>query len=200
MAGTLATAEAKPAAGAVGDNELILRAAAGDRAAWGALVDRYLAPVASHAWYMLGDRAEAEDVAQETFERLMGKVAAWDPAGDAGLKTWLYRVAINLCIDRTRKRRPVPMDTLPEPQTSQAPGTDPDTAIDRTRAVYEALSRLPDRQRAVMALVYYQGFSNREAADLMSLSVEAVESLLSRARRALRATLAPLREDLMGRG
>lgn len=186
-----------PAAPAVPDAELIARAGAGDRAAWSALVDRYLGPISGYAWFMLGDRAEAEDIAQETFLRLMGKIGTWDAGGAASLRTWLYRVAINLCIDRRRKVVPVPVETLPETPTGSAAETD--GQLDRTRAVGEAIGRLPERQRAVLTLVYYQGFGNGEAADLLGLSVEAVESLLGRARRALRATLAPLRDDLIGR-
>lgn len=183
-------------AAAVSDDELVSRAATGDRAAWGTLVDRYLAAISGYAWYMLGDRGEAEDVAQETFVRLMAKVGAWE-AGGAGLKTWLYRVAINLCIDRRRKHVPEPVAELPEVPDGGAAAAD--ERFDRARAVREALDRLPERQRLVMTLVYYQGFTNGEAASLLKLSVDAVESLLARARRAMRATLAPLRDDLMGR-
>ncbi len=184
------------AAVTVTDDELVSRAATGDRAAWGALVDRYLGAISGYAWYMLGDRGEAEDVAQETFMRLMNKVGAWE-AGGAGLKTWLYRVAINLCIDRRRKHLPEPMAELPEVPDGGAAETD--ERFDQARAVREALDRLPERQRTVMTLVYYQGLTNGEAAELLKLSVDAVESLLARARRAMRATLAPLRDDLMGR-
>ena len=180
---------------AVPDSELIVRAGAGDRAAWAALVDRYLASIVAYAWYMLGDRGEAEDIAQETFIRFMGKVASWDGEGAASLKTWLYRVAINLCIDRRRKVMPIPVESLPETPTGGA--GEVDGRYDRARWVAEAVGRLPERQRAVLALVYYQGMSNGEAAEMLKLSVEAVESLLARARRALRATLAPLRDDLM---
>jgi RNA polymerase sigma-70 factor (ECF subfamily) len=185
------------AAVALHDNELIVRAGAGDRAAWAALVGRYLGPISGYAWHMLGDRGEAEDVAQETFVRLMGKAAAWDADGGATLKTWLYRVAINLCTDRRRKHLPVLMDELPEVADGGAAAID--ERFDRARVVREALERLPERQRAVLALVYYQGFSNGEAAELLKVSVEAVESLLSRGRRALRAALLPLRDDLLGR-
>ena len=185
------------AAGAVHDNELVSRAASGDRAAWAQLVDRYLGPVSGYAWHMLGDRGEAEDVAQETFVRLMGKVADWDADGAASLKTWLYRVAINLCIDRRRKVVPLPVAELPEVPDIHAPGAE--EILDRDRVVREALDRLPERQRAVLTLVYYQGLSNGEAAAALRISVEAVESLLARARRALRAMLMPVRDDLLGR-
>lgn len=180
---------------AVPDNDLIVRAGAGDRAAWAAIVDRYLGPISGYAWYMLGDQGEAEDIAQETFLRLMGKVNVWDNDGAASLKTWLYRVAINLCIDRRRKSMPVPVAELPEVPTGGAP--EMDACYDRVRAVTEAMARLPERQRAVLTLVYYQGFSNAEAGEVLRIGIDAVESLLARARRALRATLAPLRDDLM---
>jgi RNA polymerase sigma-70 factor (ECF subfamily) len=184
-------------AAAVHDNELVSRAATGDRAAWGALVDRYLGPISGYAWHMLGDQGEAEDVAQETFVRLMRKVAAWDADGAASLKTWLYRVAINLCIDRRRKVVPLPVAELPEVPDIHAPGAE--LRLDRERVLREALDRLPERQRAVLTLVYYQGLSNGEAAVALRISVEAVESLLARARRALRAMLTPVRDDLLGR-
>jgi RNA polymerase sigma-70 factor (ECF subfamily) len=179
------------------DDALILQARAGDRRAWGGLVDRHLGAITGYAWYMLGDQGEAEDVAQETFLRLMGKVRTWQPEGGASLKTWLYRIAINLCIDRRRKRVPVPVEHLPE--VDEAEAVDMEQALTRVHAVKDALGRLPERQRAVMTLVYYQGFTNRESADLLGLSVEAVESLLSRARRALSASLFPLRNELMER-
>ena len=91
------------------DDSLIGRVNVGDGAAWRALVDRHMGPVFGQAWRMLGDRAEAEDVAQETFVRLMRKAPDWQQGG-AKLKTWLFRVAINLCIDRKRARRTAHLD------------------------------------------------------------------------------------------
>jgi RNA polymerase sigma-70 factor (ECF subfamily) len=180
------------------DDGLILQARAGDRTAWVMLVDRHLDAITGYAWYMLGDKGDAEDVAQETFIRLMGKVGTWQPGGGASLKTWLYRVAINLCIDRRRKKVPVPVEHLPEADGT-AEVVEMEQTLARVQAVKTALSRLPERQCAVMTLVYYQGFTNRESADLLHLSVDAVESLLARARRALNASLAPLRDELMER-
>ena len=197
MAPPVVVQEAAASAASVHDNVLIAQAGAGDRAAWAALVGRYLGPITGYAWHMLGDRGEAEDIAQETFLRLMGKAVAWDAEGDATLRTWLYRVAINLCTDRRRKHMPVLMDELPDLPDGGARAVD--EGYDRTRVVRDALGRLPERQRAVLALVYYQGLSNGEAAEMLKTSVEAVESLLSRGRRALRAALIPLRDELLGR-
>jgi len=83
------------------DDELVRRAASGDQSAWAALADRHLASVVSFAWYRLGDRVEAEDIAQETLLRFAKKALTWEPDG-AKVRTWLYRVASNLVIDRQR--------------------------------------------------------------------------------------------------
>lgn len=180
-----------------GDDFLIAAAAGGDGAAWSVLVDRYLGPVTGHAWYVLGDPREAEDVAQEAFLRLFAKAPDWEPGG-AKLKTWLYRVVVNLCIDRKRKSLPVPVEELPDRPDGGAEGRDRE--IDVKRSVRLALDELPDRQRSALVLTYYQGFTNREAGEVLGISDEAVESLLARGRRALRALLAPVKQDLMGDG
>lgn len=172
----------------------IVRAAAGDAGAWTALVNRHLPAVTRCAAYVLSDPTEAEDVAQETFLRLHRKLATWE-GGEDGLSSWLHRVAVNLSIDRHRApARPVTLtdaDEVAEPAGLDGP-------LDRKRHVEAALAGLPGRQRAALVLVHYQGFSGREAASALDISVEALESLLARARRTLRNTLAPVRADLLG--
>jgi len=159
-------------------------------------MEAHLGRIHGFAWRMLGDAGDAEDVAQEAFLRLWRQAGKW--RAEARVGTWLHRVAHNLCVDRLRKRRgdsgEQPPD-LPDP----APGP----AAERHRAqvarsVEIALARLPERQRAAIALVHYQELGNIEAADIMGVSVEAMESLLSRGRRGLRAALAGMRDDLMG--
>ncbi len=182
-----------------GDDYLIAAAAAGDGAAWSALVERYLGPITGHAWYMLGDPREAEDIAQEAFIRLINKAPKWEPDGGARLKTWLYRVVVNLCIDRKRKHVALPVAELPElagPIDSTA--EERDRALDVKRAVRGALDALPARQRSAVVLSYYQGFTNREAGEILGISAEAVESLLARGRRGLRARLQDVKHDLIG--
>jgi RNA polymerase sigma-70 factor (ECF subfamily) len=179
------------------DDDLICRVADGDAAAWPMLLDRHLRPIVGVGWYMLGDRAEAEDVAQECFVRLLAKAETWKPGGPK-LRTWLHRVAINLCIDRQRARKPVSLDALGD--GDGVVPIDPGTAgrMDQRIVVQRALDGLPEKQKMAMVLIYYQGFSNREAAELLETSVEAVESLLARARRALRQRLLADLPDLLG--
>jgi RNA polymerase sigma-70 factor (ECF subfamily) len=169
------------------DLDRITRAAAGDPAAVSSLVDRYSSGVLALATRMLGDAAEAEDVTQETFLRAWKALPTWEPR--AKFSTWLHRVALNLCYDRLRKRREVTMEHLPE---RTDPAMTPAELLDqsqRVRAVEDAISHLPERQAAALTLCALQGHSQAEAADIMDVSVEALESLLVRARRTLRASL-----------
>lgn len=179
------------------DDRLIRRVADGDAAAWPMIVDRHLASVVGCAWYLLGDHAEAEDVAQETFVRLMTKAGDWRPGG-ALLRTWLHRVATNMCIDRLRRNRPASLDGLTEAGIVVGTVPGPGDAVDRRLVVRKALDALPETQRLAVVLVHYQGFTNREAAEALDSSVEAVESLLARARRTLRTRLGPALPDLLG--
>ncbi len=190
---------AKDGGSAVTDDALARRVAAGDAGAWRDLMDAHLGAVTGYAWHMLGDRAEAEDVAQETFIRFMKKAPGWRP-GAARLRTWLLRVAINLCLDRLRARRPraelnVEFDAALEAEPDGVARID--GGIDHRRVVRRALRELPERQTSAIALVHYLGLTNAEAAETMAISVDALESLLARARRALRRKLEHLARDLL---
>lgn len=178
------------------DAALVARVGAGDSAACRQLMEAHLGRIHGFAWRMLGDAGDAEDVAQEAFLRLWRQAGRW--RAEARVGTWLHRVSHNLCVDRLRKRRGDSGEQLPD-----LPDPAPDPAAERqrvqvARSVEAALARLPERQRAAIALVHYQELGNIEAADIMGVSVEAMESLLSRGRRALREALAGIRDDLTG--
>lgn len=176
-----------------GDEALLARVAAGDPAAIRSLVAAKLPRLLALAGRMLGESAEAEDVAQETFVRAWKQARNWRPGG-ARFDTWLHRVALNLCYDRLRRRREVAMDSPPD-HADDGPGPDRGLqARDVGRRVAAAMAALPDRQREAVSLCHYQEVSNIEAAALMGVSVEALESLLSRGRRALRVALADMVE------
>ncbi|WP_293901564.1 RNA polymerase sigma factor [Phenylobacterium sp.] len=175
------------------DEELLSRVATGDPAAVRALVARKLPRLLSLAGRILGDRQEAQDVAQEAFLRVWKQAPKWRP-GAARFDTWLHRVALNLCYDRLRRRREVAYADPPE-RADEGPGPDRGLmAADTGRRVGAALAALPDRQREAIVLCHYQELGNIEAAAVMGVSVEALESLLGRGRRALRAALADMKE------
>ncbi len=173
------------------DEELVRRVGRGDPAAIQAMVARKLPRMLMLAQRMLGDAAEAEDVAQEVMLKAWKQAPRWTP-GQARFDTWLHRVGLNLCYDRLRRRREIATDTPPE-RADEGPGPDRGLLAMETGArVDRALARLPERQREAIILCHYQELGNIEAARLMQISVEALESLLSRGRRALRASLADL--------
>lgn len=175
------------------DEELLARVANGDPASVRALVARKLPRLLSLAGRMLGDASAAEDVAQEAFLRVWKQAPRWNP-GAARFDTWLHRVALNLCYDRLRRRRELSYAEPPD-RADDAPGPERGLeAADTGRRVSAALQALPDRQREAIVLCHYQELGNIEAAATMGVSVEALESLLGRGRRAMRAALADLRE------
>jgi RNA polymerase sigma-70 factor (ECF subfamily) len=179
----------------VSDDALLVLYANGDAEAARALTLRLTPRVLRLASRMLGDAAEAEDVAQEAMLRLWRIAAEWRQ-GEAQVSTWLYRVASNLCTDRLRRRRTVDIEAVPEIEDGQASAVEGMIEADRVSALQQALDGLPDRQRQAVVLRHIEGLSNPEIAEVMDIGVEAVESLTARGKRALAAALAGRREDL----
>ena len=179
------------------DEELVRRVGQGDPAAIQAMVARKLPRMLALAQRMLGDATEAEDVAQDAMLRAWKQAPRWTP-GQARFDTWLHRVGLNLCYDRLRRRREVVTDAPPD-RPDDGPGPDRGLmAADVGARVNAALAVLPARQRDALILCHYQDLTNIEAAALLEISVEALESLLSRGRRALRLALADIRPGAEG--
>ncbi|KPJ91320.1 MAG: hypothetical protein AMJ55_12040 [Gammaproteobacteria bacterium SG8_15] len=136
------------------DSQLMLAVAQGDQAAFTEIVTRHLTPVVNFAWRYVGRRSDAEDVAQEAFIRLWRHAPDWEDQGFS-VRSWIYRIAYNLCIDELRKRKPV---TPVEDEVSLASAEQPDEDL----------------------------YRDQRQATVLDVSIEALESLLSRARRMLR--------------
>lgn len=177
------------------DDALMVLFANGDGQAAAVLAQRHTSRVLALGVRMLGDGAEAEDVAQEAMLRLWKIAPDWRQ-GEAKVSTWLYRVAANLCTDRLRRRRSTDLDAIPEP-VDETPSVEARMiGRDRVAAVRAAIDALPERQRLAMSLRFLQELPNPEVAAVMETTVEAVESLLARGKRALAAGLAEARDDL----
>jgi len=177
------------------DAELLARFSNGDRAAAMDLTSRLAPIVFAQAFRILGDRTESEDVTQESLVRLWKAAPDWQ-ANRAKITTWLYRVTLNLCIDRLRKSNRNSGDVQEEVVDGTSSAERNLQTTERLQALQGALQTLPPRQKQAVILRHIEGLSNAEIADVFGISVEAVESLVSRGKRALASTLAPQRKAL----
>lgn len=170
------------------DNQELLwleQARRGDQLAFGKLVQAYQRPVYNLAYRMLGNAAEAEDAAQETFVRMYTKLHTYQP--DRKLSSWVLSIASHYCIDRLRRRRFNWLSLDEEPVAAVLPsrqrGPEESALCRETRDEVQTLvDRLAPGYRAPLILRYWHELSYAEIAEVMGLSVEAVKSRLHRAR------------------
>jgi RNA polymerase sigma-70 factor, ECF subfamily len=170
------------------DAELLAAAAGQNQQAFAEIMSRYYEVVFRIAWRQSAGHVDAEDVAQEAFMKLWRNPSQLRDAG--ALKGWLIRVATNLVMDRYRQKPMQELETAFEVAdgASSAP-----TLLDNakiTKRVDQAIAQLPDRQKLALTLVHFEQMTNIAAAAAMELSVDAIESLLARARRGLKQILA----------
>ena len=168
----------------ISDDALLQLYANGDQAAARQLTLRLAPRAYKQAYRMLGVQADAEDVAQEAMMRVWKIAPEWR-SGEAKVTTWLYRVVANLCLDRLRKVQSTSLDAIDEPIDPSPSAADDMQTNARLDALQAALIALPERQRQALVLRHIEELANPEIADVMEISVEAVESLTSRGKRAL---------------
>ena len=175
------------------DEELMLAVCNGDQSAYQTLVRQHLNAISRYAYRILGNRKDTEDITQETFLKLWINAAKWQPE-KAKLTTWLHRITHNLCIDYLRKHGKTQTEENIEESLLNEEITDEFQEDERQHALdanllNSAIDQLPENQRSALMLCHYAGFSNKEAAAIMDVSLKALESSIARARRSLRTTL-----------
>jgi len=195
------TADLAPEAAADPDWELVARIAAGDRDAFAELVERHHRRLLRVCERLLGDAEDARDAVQEVFLKVMVKAGGFRPK--ALVSTWLYRVAVNHCLNVLRRRRlrrwvslsPAEDEEAAAPLEPAEERADPHRELDARRQwarVQRAIAALPPSQRAVLVLARFEELSYKEIAETLGITLGAVESRLFRAMRALeRAQEAP---------
>ena len=170
------------------DDELMARVLRCDAPAFRDVVNAHAAMLHRIAYRMIGDATEAEDLAQEALARLWQYAGRWQPGGP-GIAAWLTRVVMNLCLDRLRKRRFASDVAVPERPDETPLAPDRIVAEQQRQRVVAAIAALPDNQRAAIVLTYYEDQANAAAAATMDMNIKAFESLLLRARGALKRAL-----------
>jgi RNA polymerase sigma-70 factor (ECF subfamily) len=178
----------------MGDDEALMRRVAdGDRNAFAGLVARHLSRALALAERVAGNRSDAEELVQEAMLRVWTRAEGFRPEAGS-FRGWFNRILVNLCIDRRRRPTGLPLDAAGDPP-DPAPDALSQALAKRARtALRAAVAELPARQRAALALCYWEGQSNQQAAEALGTSVAAVETLLVRARRQLKAKLLPTTE------
>jgi RNA polymerase sigma-70 factor, ECF subfamily len=180
--------------GAATDAALLAAATRRDAAAFAALVARYEKQVFRVVWRLTRGHVDAEDITQEVFLRFWRNPGQLREAG--ALKGWLMRVASNLAMDRFRAK---PMQDLEQAADvgDGKPSAEDEMARSWTaKRMDTAIATLPDRQKMALTLVHFEQIGNINAASAMDVSVDALESLLARARRSLKLALAADKEML----
>ncbi len=178
----------------ISDESLMERVTSGDHQAFAQIVERHSGLFYSAAYRMCSNAEEAEDIVQDAFLKLWNKPQGYDASKGAKFTTWFYRVVTNLAIDRMRRQKPQAKPEVLDVIADSAPRADESLEHkDQQEALEDAIAALPDRQRAALNLCFYEGLSNKEAADILDVGVKGLESLLMRAKKALK-------EDLAARG
>lgn len=180
------------------DAALLVAYANGDASAGRMLLNRLAPRLFAYATRVLGNRDEAEEAVQDVMVKLWKIAPDWQQ-GQAQVSTWAYRVMVNQCTDRLRRRKTraqVSIDTVAEPVADLVSAVDAMTQAERVDALQTALNTLPDRQRQAVVLRHLEGLSNPDIARAMDIGIEAVGSLTARGKRALNAALAGRKEEL----
>ncbi len=172
------------------DESLMERITSGNHQAFAALVRRHTPLFFSAAYRICAKTDEAEDIVQDAFLKLWDRPEAFHHDKNTKFTTWFYRVVTNLAIDKSRKKKPMAPQEALEALSDQAPLAE--TAMqehERAQALEQAIQALPERQKLALNLCFYEGLSNKEAADILGVGLKALESLLVRAKKTLHSEL-----------
>lgn len=175
----------------VDDAQLLARIKKGEHEAFAILVRRHSLRFYRIAYRFTAERGEAEDIVQDAFLKLWENPESWNPYKNSAFTTWFYRVVVNLCLDRKKKKRPLQM--IDEVLIADENITQEERMIERENEILieNHIAALPERQRVALNLCFYEGLSNQEAAQIMGVHLKALQSLIMRAK-------LTLREKLMG--
>jgi RNA polymerase sigma-70 factor (ECF subfamily) len=168
------------------DDELLALVRKGDHKAYAVLVRRHSRGAYAVAYRFVGDCDEAEDLVQSAFLKLWERPGMWNPALGGRFTTWFYRIIVNLCLDWHKKRKPLLINDAVRRHPCEAEQEKLLLVNERQALLEVQINALPERQRIAVNLSYGSGLSNKEAAEVMGVSLRALQSLLMRAKSTLK--------------
>jgi RNA polymerase sigma-70 factor, ECF subfamily len=175
------------------DEALMAAVSARQHHAFRILMGRHMPRAIRVAQRIVRDSGEADDIGQEAFLRVWSRAASFDPE-IARFTTWLYRIVLNLAFDRTPRRQHSPIDEASDVRSDDPEPVERVIADEERRILEWAMADLPERQRAAIALFHMEGLSGEDAAHAMGLGAKAFESLLGRARAALKQNVQKIQD------
>lgn len=169
-------------------DELLVQATGqGDLEAFNQIVERHQTWAWKIAYRFIGNKEDASDIVQEAFLRLLDASGRYRPT--AKFRTFFYQIISRLCLDRAKKKKPLFFETLPEAPDPRPTATEAMIRQEAAHAVRSALDALPPNQRLAIVLRYYEELNYEEIASALATTTKAVERLLARGRKGLRAVL-----------
>jgi RNA polymerase sigma-70 factor (ECF subfamily) len=168
------------------DAELLAYVINGDHNAYAELVQRHNHRAYVVAYRFVGDSEEAEDIVQSAFLKLWERPGMWNPEMDVRFTTWFYRVVVNLCLDWRKKKKPLLNNEAAIEQVNEISQEDSIMLTEQQVHLETEIRNLPARQRIAINLCYSSGLSNKQAAEVMGISLRALQSLVMRAKSTIR--------------
>jgi RNA polymerase sigma-70 factor (ECF subfamily) len=171
------------------DDSLLRRIQDGDHDAFSSLVNRHVKRFYGVAYRVVGHRDDAEDIVQAAFLKLWERPESWDQRKRTKFTTWFYTVVTNLCLDHAKRKKPLPLSEEID-FADDGPNQEDRVYQQQRRAIVDrSIHMLPERQQLALTLCFYEELSNQEAADVMGVNLKALQSLVMRAKTALKARL-----------
>lgn len=171
------------------DKTLLLKIQEGNHYAFNLLVDRHHKRFYNVAYRLLNKREDAEDVVQDAFLKLWERPDLWDSRKNNKFTTWFYRIVVNLCYDRNKKKKPMPLTEGYDAPDERASQQEQLEQAERRDVINDKIAALPERQRQALVLCFFEELSNEEAARAMNVSTRALQSLIMRAKDNLKKEL-----------
>ena len=168
------------------DRELLALVQGGSHRAFSELVERHTERFYRLAFRYLQSKEAAEDVVQDAFLKLWENPAIWQADKNTKFTTWFYRIMVNLCLDRQKRKRPVELNEEMVLIDNRESADQAMVRREEQKVLEREIAALPERQRTALNLCFDEGLSNQDAADVMGVNLKALQSLIMRAKTTLK--------------